>query len=118
MTEQWVKDAGADLYEMIRSGKGYSVDTFALLVSKWRPKREPDKFIDLACEWLPEDWQIDIELENGSGCAKLIDPDGNEVEVCDDDLTFDAMVLKRVNLARDRDGLGPIDMNGDAFVEI
>jgi hypothetical protein len=66
-------------------------------------------FMDMACEHLPEDWQIVIELEEGSGCVKLINPEGDEVEMCDDDLHADEMLLQRINKARESDGLQAVD---------
>ena len=70
---------------------------------------EKMNFMELACEHLPEDWKIIIELERGAGIIRLIDPDGNEVEMCDDDLTANEMLLQRINEARHRDGLCSFD---------
>ncbi|WP_239009675.1 hypothetical protein [Delftia lacustris] len=44
-----------------------------------------------ACEDLPEGWSIRIDLENGYGGMKLIDPDGEEDELPVDGLLSDAM---------------------------
>lgn len=46
-----------------------------------------------ACEDLPEDWAIRIDLENGYGGVKLIDPDGEESELPVDGMLSDAMRL-------------------------
>lgn len=61
------------------------------------------------CRDLPEDWQIDIVLTEGCMGVDLTDPDGNLVEFCDDDLSPDQMIIKRLNYARKQDGLGPSD---------
>ncbi|WP_280192661.1 hypothetical protein [Delftia sp. PS-11] len=44
-----------------------------------------------ACEDLPEGWSIRIDLENGYGSVKLIDPDGEENELQVDGWLSDAM---------------------------
>lgn len=44
-----------------------------------------------ACEDLPEGWSIRIDLENGYGGVKLIDPDGEENELPVDGWLSDAM---------------------------
>lgn len=60
---------------------------------------------DLVCENLPEDWEICVEVRKGEADIKLFSPDGELVEMCDDDLTTDEIVLSRVNHARTWDGL-------------
>lgn len=46
-----------------------------------------------ACEDLPEDWAIRIDLQSGYGGVKLIDPDGEESELPVDGMLSDAMRL-------------------------
>ncbi len=46
-----------------------------------------------ACEDLPEDWAIRIDLQNGYGAVKLVDPDGEESELPVDGMLSDAMRL-------------------------
>lgn len=57
------------------------------------------------CRDLPEGWQIDIELTEGCMGIVLTDPEGREVEMCDDDLSAEQMVIQRLNFARRSDGL-------------
>ncbi len=47
------------------------------------------QLVNDACEHLPDGWTIALECENGCGMVKLIDPDGEEVDQCFDDMTID-----------------------------
>lgn len=64
---------------------------------------------EFVCENLPEDWQLNVKLRRGEAWFELIHPEGNAVEMCDDDLTEDEMIVARVNHARKCDGLQPIE---------
>ena len=59
-----------------------------------------------ACEDLPEGWAIRIDLENGYGGVKLIDPDGEENELPVDGLLSDAMreSIAAAIAAQDKEG--------------
>lgn len=66
--------------------------------------------LEFVCENLPEDWRLAVSMGKGVASFDLIDPDGETVEICDDDLTEDEMIVERVNHARQSDGLQPIEM--------
>jgi hypothetical protein len=72
---------------------------------------EIDKAMDLMCnelcEKLPQDWMISIDFEEGGLAIKLINPEGEDVAVEDDDMPVSQMIMMRVNLARQTDGLAP-----------
>lgn len=68
----------------------------------------------LICENLPEDWEFTLSLRAGEIDMELIDPAGNRVERCQDDMTFNDMLLDYLNFARTSDGLGHVDIRGQA----
>jgi hypothetical protein len=68
----------------------------------------------LLCEELPEDWEFAVSFRRGEIDMALHDPDGNRVERCQDDMTFNEMVLDYLNHARMSDGLGPVDIKGQS----
>jgi hypothetical protein len=37
-------------------------------------------FANVACRDLPEGWILSLEMENGSGCFVLFDPEGEGIE--------------------------------------
>lgn len=85
-----------------------------LVVARYFLIDQIDPVSQLVCECLPEDWKIEIELEDGSGSMKLIDPEGNEVdEFPDDEGGFVAFALDRVNYARAKDGLDCVTVDGE-----
>ena len=57
------------------------------------------------CDQIPEDWLLRIDLMEGEADIELQDPDGNVVELCDDDKTPEQMIADRVRYARNSDGL-------------
>ena len=61
------------------------------------------------CDNLPEDWRLDVRMENDAGSVDLTNPDGDDVEFCDDDLTLVQMIVRRVSYARQSDGLQATD---------
>lgn len=67
-------------------------------------------------EPLPEDWEIVVFVRHGECEIELIDPQGEIVALCDDDLDVDQMLRQRVDHARESDGLAPhfADEFGDA----
>ena len=70
---------------------------------------------DLTGTWLPADWGLDIKITLGCLDVVLYDPDGNRIEFDDGDTPdLPGMILRRVNFARDKDGLGPVDWSGDS----
>jgi hypothetical protein len=61
-------------------------------------------------EQLPEDWQINLEFQQGLLDVVLIDPKGELVEVTDPDeenAPVHSMIRRRIDHARRADGLGP-----------
>lgn len=56
---------------------------------------------------LPADWEIQVCVRRMEAEIKLIDPDGDELEFCDDDLDTTGMLQLRVDYARISDGLEP-----------
>lgn len=74
-----------------------------------KSKLDHDSWASTLGDHLPEDWEVSIHITHGELEAKLISPYGDEVEdICDDDLDFDEMLMYRVDIARQTDGLGPI----------
>jgi hypothetical protein len=74
-------------------------------------KEDPTPFgevMNRACDNLPEDWEIRVSYRHEEAAIDLIDPEGDEVEVCDDDLNVVQMVERRVDHARVTDGLQPV----------
>lgn len=66
----------------------------------------------LICENLPEDWEFTVSLRAGEIDMELTDPAGNRVERCQDDMTFNDMILDYLNFARESDGLMAVDLQG------
>lgn len=69
-------------------------------------------WMELVCDNLPEDWEIRICMREGEASVDLLNPEGDEVEMCDDDLTVEQMLIARINKAREYDGLQPIELPG------
>ncbi|MBA3483375.1 MAG: hypothetical protein H0T51_16320 [Pirellulales bacterium] len=65
------------------------------------------QLIEDVCENLPEDWEVEIILRRGEADFNLIDPEGDEAKVCDDDHNSVEMIHARVDHARFSDGLQP-----------
>jgi hypothetical protein len=76
-------------------------------MSEARDKTPLGEVIEMVCDYLPEDWTIQLELMCGQAAIDLIDADGEIIEVCDDDLTLVEMFQRRVDHARLIDGLEP-----------
>ena len=61
---------------------------------------------NIVCEELPEDWELRIVSRHNEAEFVLIDPDGNDINICLDDLGSDgAGLAKLTNHARYVDGL-------------
>lgn len=66
-----------------------------------------DTILNFACEELPEDWELVIQMRRGEACAELYDPNGDPVEFCNDDCDMARIIANRVRHARTSDGLEP-----------
>ncbi len=71
------------------------------------------KLGEFACENLPEGWILAVNLRFGTIAVILWNPDREMVEPQEGEVDVAAMVLRRVNLAREEDGLGPVDWDGN-----
>lgn len=61
--------------------------------------------INDAARDLPEDWQIEITIERGSGWARLYDPNGKRADDFDStDLDLHESIRRGIELARGRNG--------------
>lgn len=69
-------------------------------------KKDKHDWISEIGEPLPEDWEIVVTVRHGECSIELVDPQGEIVELCDDDLDVDEMLRLRVDHARVADGLG------------
>lgn len=68
---------------------------------------------ELTSTSLPDDWEIRVVMTVGCLDVQLYDPEGEFVMVDDgEDAELPTMLLRRVNYARDRDGLVPVDWAG------
>ena len=76
-------------------------------MSEARDKTPIGEVIEMVCDYLPEDWSIELELQRGEAAVNLIDPDGELIKVCDDDLNIVELFQRRVDHARVSDGLEP-----------
>jgi len=63
---------------------------------------------ELVCENLPEDWEIELKMRKGEADINLVSPDGDDVEICDDDSSFVRCFMDRIDHAREADGLQPL----------
>jgi len=60
-----------------------------------------EELIEIAAEHLPEGWQIEIRVENGSGTVTAFRPDGSEVHMDDGENDMAQQFRDAILLARD-----------------
>lgn len=52
------------------------------------------------CESLPEGWSINLHVYADEASLSLVSPNGDDVEVCHDDLTTGEFIREMVRVAR------------------
>ncbi len=57
------------------------------------------------CEEIPDGWSVIVEFQRGMLDIRLVDEDGENVNLTQDDMSFAEMFLDCVNHARASDGL-------------
>lgn len=67
----------------------------------------------LITENLPSGWEFCLSLREGEIDMELFDPDGNLIKRDHSELSFNEMVLDLLNHARQSDGLGPVELDGE-----
>jgi hypothetical protein len=60
-----------------------------------------EEAINLACEKLPDEWQIRIDMERGYAGVTAIRPDGTEADMHEDEADLEEQVRAVLILARD-----------------
>jgi hypothetical protein len=76
-----------------------------------------EKAIDLACEKLPDEWRIRIDLEHGYGGVIAIRPDGTEVDMHEDETDMTEQVCAVLRLAHDEAEADKLSLENDQDVE-
>lgn len=64
----------------------------------------PIDIFNEVCRDLPPDWQVRVDLEQGSGCVVLVDPWGDDHSIHLDDASIEDMMRFAVQVAIRRDG--------------
>lgn len=67
-------------------------------VVDWHDTYPLDPFNE-ACRDLPEGYTIEIHLERHSGYVTLTDDEGDDIEVCEDDLDMEGRVREALKVA-------------------
>ena len=85
---------------MFRSGAGIcNCGRDAALIELARPTL--DQLINTAAEKLPEDWEINIEVQQGYGEVIVTRPNGDQVHMHEDDTTLTQQFANALRLIHD-----------------
>jgi hypothetical protein len=57
--------------------------------------------VELACGELPDGWQVIINMERGAGSVDLVDPDGDSIEVHEDETSISDLVREAIRRAKE-----------------
>lgn len=69
----------------------------------------PINLIHLACEYLPELWDIEFHAERGALSIHLFNEHGDEIHLDDSpDDSAEFMTIARINHARTEEGMSPL----------
>jgi hypothetical protein len=95
----WITpDAALAEIDRLRAELGGALRQHAALKAKFEGLNDA---VEEACGELPEGWQVCINMEHGAGWVDLFDPDGDCIEVHEDETSVPDLVREAIRRAKE-----------------